>query len=1267
MAIIRACKTREGQFVDISAATGCVTSHTGLDVTKSVESTALFGGGTASKNKSLIDNSIYTNMAYINLAIPVMNYFLGGLELSVFSKLITAWYGEDAPKVSAIASGQVMFSKKENAPIYSHVAKNSGLEYSDDILIGAEYIEYLIKNIDVNILLEREVFDIACNAVKKLKNRSIKIGKATITRGEGKYWILDDYYFNPECELPEAEFGLKVTDQLQEVLFKYENLIIYLLSIRDSKEGINLLLDQIMYKMFVLPIGYRPRFKKRKDPMTKAYDNIVRLSNELANKKKQYGISVEDVRLSYVDLVNAVKKVMVKNTDPYDKSFRTLFDTITGKKGLIRDRMMGVRADFSGRSVIVVDPEMSVDTIGVPRAMAKKLMELRVLKSVETDKFNKDFILRDRRKFEEMAAELLEGEYAIIGRQPTLYKYGVQAFKVKIVEGNAIVLNPLSCPAFNADFDGDQMHIRVPIGEKAQAEVKNLIANTKNLFYAKSGQCHIAPRQEIIYGLWLASTISGDDKKYKSKTIEYTSDLFDKVYTNKINIYDKVIYRGAITTVGQAAIRDCFPDALKDTQFGAVPIVSKLKYYEDFTAEYERTLAKKMRQLEEGKITQEELDGWKKQKQKEKVAVKGVTEDWFKDFLKHVVLEFGEEAFIETTNKLVKLGFAIAEFFPPAIPVLNFPDTKKYKLEFDKRIEKRELLYARGFETELAFNSFYDDEFKRLSSIIDNILLGKNDDLKKDLEKEDKVKKEELEKGKITQAEYDAWLASRNKEIEEETAIRAANKISDDSGFKQMMDSGARGSIKNLRQVFGMKGRIQKNSAEIFNTIIDTPVADQLTADEHYVASYGSRHDLIDKSISTFKPGYLSRRMCHSANAISIISEDCGDTEGTLLSFEFIKQFIDPEDASKPNEEVVEQVTKFVSKILDGRFIILEDGTTSEQLLNSRQIKSVINRFFVSTPKDAPLQIHEGIRLRSPLSCKKPCCSKCYGRYDGTQANHAAVGLPVGFEASTSIGEPGTQMTMKNFQGGGVAGQKNLTSSFDLMNQYLELQDLRSKGNIVTYDYLAPVAGNLKTISNGDGTKTLVIYDPEDRKQKSLSSFKVRLFEEVKLKEHVEVGESICAIQGQYNIREVVKLRGITYAQKYLAMVLYSMFVAQSVDVNFKHFEVLISSMSFYVCTRGNDDYKAAHFYTANEYYDETKDKSGAEFLMTMKGLKDTPRFREDVFSTMFLEDIKRGIHRSIIVSGKDSMKLPIVRYAFGLNIGIGTAIPAYMEERAKR
>ena len=302
-----------------------------------------------------------------------------------------------------------------------------------------------------------------------------------------------------------------------------------------------------------------------------------------------------------------------------------------------------------------------------------------------------------------------------------------------------------------------------------------------------------------------------------------------------------------------------------------------------------------------------------------------------------------------------------------------------------------------------------------------------------------------------------------------------------------------------------------------------------------------------------------------------------------------------------------------------------------------------------------------GLKLRSPITCKNPCCAKCYGRDLGTNRT-AIVGLPVGFIASQSIGEPGTQLTMKNFQSGGIAGVVNLTSSFDVVDAYENLYKFRGDASEpLTYDFVSPVEGDIETISRGDGTKKLQIYTMKDGKKVNKLRNDILLYEGIPLKKHVKKGESIQVIPGDMDINELLAYNTVENAQRYLVTKLYNVF-QKEVFVSSKHFEILVAGMTFNVCTKGNEYFKVGRFYTLQEYH--SHDRTGCKFIKTIKGIGDVPLYRNDLFSTMFMEEIRKGLSRSILISGQDEMKLPITRYSFGLPLQAGSSVEGYVEGR---
>lgn len=1133
----------------------------------SVESPDIFGNKRDNKHNGKENTGIYNRRGYIKFTISVLNFFLAGKDAMTISRLLNNRFVKD------IAEGRYMFDKvTEKAFDANNI--DASKRYTSDILVGGDYLLYLIDklNIEEEIIKILEEYVVKCLPIKKKKNEEVQLNKyGYISKEKGGIWIIDEYYFEPFIEKEELleELECMLSRNRSKIIDGYMNRLVLLFGVRNQKDKLK---NLIMKNMIVLPIGYRPSIDRRKDPLTKAYNRVVKCNNDLRNLLMYPNTTIENIRLAYRDLISEVKTVTVENITSYDEQYKPILEVLKGKTGLIRDRMHGVRVDYSGRSVIIVDPNMSIDTIGIPKLMAVKLMELGIIQNWKTRSSNKSEAVSSNNEYlrKLKAGELLEGHYAVIGRQPTLYYLGMKAFKVKIVDGDAIVLNPLCTPSFNADFDGDQMHVEVPITKEARKEVSELMASTNNLFLSRSGDCHIGPRQEILYGLWKSICAEKEERSNKydfSGTIVNYPEILDKICMQKINIYDEVIINEREEIAGVFAFRAILGN----------------KYIKWITNTREKVLEANKR-------------------------YKGCLEGLLKNLLKDIAITSISD-FIRIVNNLTRLGIAIANIFPPNISILNYPDVSNLISEFDIKISEREEYYNMGFETEEAFTSFYDKEYADLETSIQKMLKAE---------------------------------------------------LGNDNGYLDMVISGARGSMSNVIQLFGMKGRVMKNENEAFNAILKHPLVAQLSGLEHFVTAYGSRQGLVDKTVATYEPGYLYRKMSHTTAPMYITSEDCGTLDGLLIDYDFIKQFIPQHLFSELETYNNHLVRDYAVKLLIGRYIVGVDN----EILTEEDAIDIYNVHIASVEK-GKFRKKSGVKMRSPITCKNPCCVKCYGKDLVTNAK-AVRGLPIGYIAAQSIGEPGTQLTMKNFQSGGVAGVTNLTSSFDKMSDYLHIYDLK-KGNSskpISYDYITPLAGDIQTVSRGDGTKELKIMslNNKGRMVNKLRS-KVVLYEDIQLKSHVEVGDSIQVIQGDLNIKELLEYRTPEYAQRYLALMLYDIF-QKEVYVSLKHFEVLVASMTFYVCMKGNDYFKIGSYYTIQEY--RNNDKKGCKFRKTIKGIGDVPLYRTDLFSTIFMEDIAKGIRRSIITSGYDTLTNPLIRTAFGLNLGIGSDIEGYLEKRGR-
>ncbi|MBQ2885850.1 MAG: hypothetical protein IJE43_19165 [Alphaproteobacteria bacterium] len=1124
---------------------------------KSVVSPALCGY----KVKAGYNNSsLYNSSPYITLDIPVLNPFIAGKEARVLSTIL----GKQVDVVG-IAKGELLYDTETNRFLRLNEIDVDTL-YTENILIGGEILEHFISNLDV----EEEIGSILEETVaKSLKDMGFTIKSIEDIWNFGEFeedegvLIIDRYCFVPKDFVDAEVLAQKILNRVTQLVDTYHSRLSYLLHLRESKQ---VLFDMLLRTVPVLPLGYRQKFMGREDKLTTAYDNLYRRSAELSRLLARPNLQLNTLRIVYTDIVKGVKNIMTEKENMYDKDYKPLLDQLKGKKGLIRDKMQGVRMDYSGRSVIISDPNMSFDSVGIPISMLEALLEVDVLKQYKSSIKNKSQALRyGKRELRRMLArKVAQNNYIMIGRQPTLYNLGLRCFKIVPTDGAAIVLNPLSTPAFNADFDGDQMHAEAIIGLIAKKEAELLLGAVHNVFLPRNGECHIAPRQEIIHGLWKASTVNPDDyKTSKYVTAASYNELLNKVVEGEIKIYDKINISGVEESVGKAVIRACFSAKLRGVRLGVTPITFD-----------------------------------------KNVPEKPVKEGFFKELNKYIAINYKED-FVSTVNKTVRLGFAVTNMFAPSMSIVKPPSTEQLMAEFEEKIREREKLYNMGFETDEAFSTFYSSAYREL---------------------EDKMKK------------------------------HIKSQLGSTDGFIEMMESKARGSVSNLLQVFGMKGRVKKNEAEAFNVIMKHSHVQQLDALEHGVTAYGGREGLIDKSIETYGPGYFSRKLSHVTSPLSITNEDCGDTEGLLLEYDFLKQFV---SENCTGDDLIDNtyVKAMMLSILVGKYLVGE-----EYMIETKEEASLMYDKYIASIDGSEFKPKMGIRLRSPITCKNPCCVKCYGLSMSTNAM-AIVGEPVGALASGAIGEPGTQLIMKNFQLGGVAGVTNLTSSFGLTEEYTHLYDKHKPGVPIDYDYISPVEGKVQTVSQGNGTKLVRIMGPNANGKliNKLGNTKVIVYEDAKLKDYVTVGETISKRVGYKNIREVLKHLGVDYAKKYLALILFNIYRKEAF-VSFKHFEVLVSQMSFKLCIRGNDYFKPGVYYMMQEYY--SHDSEDCYFVDTIKGIAKVPHYRKDVFSTIFLEDIQTGLGRSLVLSGEDEMKLPITRYSFGLRLQFGSAVPGYLEKR---
>lgn len=1160
---------------------------------------------------------IYSRSGIIMLDMPVPNFFLCGKKLELLNKIMPTEYlkryGIENCSMTSLINCNVIYDAKDKK--LKDINKSKVMSEAYDIEryeIGGSAIKRLISEFDIKGELASEVRGIAVTCmssaiIKTYQSRLLKAEKACvkITTTPSRFHVIEDFYIdlselikkNKEYEdiATDDEFLTNYEAALEVNLYRkiYNRRITYLLSLDRDKEARESFNNLVQGFMIVMPIGFRPDTELGINLISNAYNKVIKANNSLRSIRHQKSQTLNNVINSYKELVKAVKYVTVdygaiKSKKNSENSYRDIVSTLKSKEGLIRSKMQSVTIDNSGRSVIIVDPSMSIDSIGVPYTMLRELLDVHYIamlpeymtaseKLKKLERFKSDVNLESTKRWIDKYAATIP---VVTGRQPTLYKLGIQGFKIVPVEGSAIILSPLQVAAFNADFDGDQMHLNVPVTQEAVREVYDIMMNIKNIYLNRDGSCHMYPRHEIMYGLWLGSRAkpTGEVIRRVPKLDAATVGFVQEAIVNDEYPLNSVIEVGKYKySLGQLAVKTC----------------AGVKYADYIVGMSELTKSNKLFAVKNIAEVNDTEDGT-------------FTEDWAIKLLTRIHDNIdGGDLFVRTINNYTMVGTAIATNYPPNVSITSLPNIDKYVDEFNKEISKVQHYYDIGFETEVGYRNQYSRAYAKLK---------------------DSVEKNVLKEGG---SEY----------------------IGSDNGFLLMSQSKCRGNKSTMMQMFGLKGRVMKNSNEAFNSVITHSMAHGLTGLEHLLTAYGGRQGQIDKSIETSKPGYISRTMSVSDDGIIIRSLDCRTTDGIKLTYDRLRFYI-----AKPHMEelnVYTAIKNMFEKMIVGRYLVEK---TDSQVVE-KDIESLFKTFIADIDDNGNIIRKNGCRLRSPVTCKDPCCQKCYG-IDLSTHNRVEVGRAVGFDAAQSIGQPGTQLTMKNFQSGGVVSEGNLTSSFELMQKYLELTDLNSSvqtGRPIKTDMLSPVEADISEIYVGRNLKQVYIISSKTKKVINRNN-PITMFAGIKLKKHVQAGENIQEEMGDLTPENVLNCRGVDELIFYLILKLYQIF-NREVSVDIKHFETLIASMIFYTCRKSVGEFKAGLQYTLVEYMNNRGYDNPDNFVKCVIGVKSVPDAAKDCLRSILFEDLLDAMRKHILTSYTDEVKDPWVRLSLGLTPNVGSCV----------
>lgn len=646
------------------------------------------------------------------------------------------------------------------------------------------------------------------------------------------------------------------------------------------------------------------------------------------------------------------------------RPLKSLSDMIKGKQGRFRQNLLGKRVDYSGRSVIVVGPNLRLHQCGLPKKMALELFKPFIFNKLEergfvsTIKAAKRMVEIEAPEVYDVLEEVIKEHPVLLNRAPTLHRLGIQAFEPVLIEGKAIQLHPLVCTAFNADFDGDQMAVHVPLSIEAQMEARVLMMSTNNLLSPASGKPIISPTQDIVLGLYSLTREepygAGEGKIFLNADEVRTAYEQGAVSLNS-RIFCRIDGKRESTTAGRVLVRSVVPDE--------VPFSYVNKEMD------KKTLAK-------------------------------LLETSFK--------VAGQKKTVLMADRLKNLGFEFATRFGISIAMKDMiiPDTKLDLLNSAKKeIKEIEAQYSEGIIT----------DGERYNKVID-IWTTLADRIAKDM------------MGNLGQQEF---LPKPNAKLDAFTDRKGdAVKSKSFNTIFMMADSGARGSNAQIRQLAGMRGLMAKPSGEIIETPILSNFREGLTVLEYFISTHGARKGLADTALKTANAGYLTRRLVDVAQDSVVIDVDCGTLEGIEMS------------ALIEGGEVIEPLAE---RIL-GRVALFDvkDPVTKKPIVKANEecTEEVVERL-------EQMQITK-VSIRSPLTCKsrRGICVTCYGR-DLARGTMVNIGEAVGIIAAQSIGEPGTQLTMRTFHIGGTASamaeQSTLESRNDGKVHYLNVQTLTNK------------------------------------------------------------------------------------------------------------------------------------------------------------------------------------------------------------------------------
>ena len=972
-------------------------------------------------------------MGHIHLAAPVSHiwYFKG---IPSRMDLILDIGPKNLEKVLYFASYIVMDPGETDIPFKKILSEQEYRElydqYGDEFRVGmgAEAILELLRSVDLEAELEKLKAELATTTSQKAARlvKRIEVMDAFLTAGTKPEWMI-------LTEIPVIPPDLRPMVQLDGGRFATSDL-------------------NDLYRRIINRNNRLARLMELGAP-----EIIVR------NEKRMLQEAVDA-------LIDNGRRNGRPVTGPGNRALKSLSDLLKGKQGRFRQNLLGKRVDYSGRSVIVVGPELKIYQCGLPKEMAIELFKPFVMREL-VRRGLADNIKKAKKSVEHLETcvwdvleDVIREHPVMLNRAPTLHRLGIQAFEPILVEGKAIKLHPLVCTAFNADFDGDQMAVHLPLSVEAQAECRFMLLSPNNLLKPSDGGPVAVPSQDMVLGIYYLTQerpgAKGEGKFFKSineallayenKIITLHSKILVRVEKKDAN--GETIYGNTESTLGRLIFNEILPQDLG--------YVDRTNPDNTFVLEVDFHVGKKQ----------------------------------LKDILQHVINTHGTTKTAEVLDDIKAMGYKYSTRAAMTVSISEMtvpPIKKKLIADAEKKVEQIAQNYNRGRSTD-------EERYKNVIKV---------------------------------------W-----QETDEELKDALLTGLDKYNNIFMMADSGARGSNQQIKQLAGMRGLMADTSGHTIELPIKSNFREGLDVLEYFISAHGARKGMSDTALKTADSGYLTRRLVDVSQDLIIRENDC--SVGRAIPGMYVSDFVN--DKATANSDAKADVLEPLEERITGRFL-------AEDIINPETGEVIVAANRLVTPARAKAIVATGVekvKIRTILTCRSHIgvCAKCYGSNLAT-GQTVQVGEAVGIIAAQSIGEPGTQLTMRTFHTGGVAGD-NITQGLPRVEELFEARKPK------TLAVLAEFGGTVSFSKTEKKTDIVITNDEGESK-----AYPVSRDTRVKVQEGqiVATGEEIT--EGSENPHDIVRILGVRAVQDYMIREVQKVYRVQGVEINDKHIELIVRQM----------------------------------------------------------------------------------------------------------